>query len=293
MIYLFSLLGYGDNLITGALLESFCLSPTRFRSIGTGVTARVWAILNRPIQPHEILFSDVPAFYTIRNSGVWAAICDLRKARAWASASLVSSDQVVFENTSRWRHQLLLGQVDCTVLETRRLTTAYMDRLNTLKPYIGGFRWERAVEPVGSGQRLLINPDARSADRRLPTRMLDSVVNTAKACGTAVAMIDRYGEYRKFENRVEHYLLDPTFKEAVVALQNSDRYFGPDSFFMHLAYYLRIPQVAVFHRKWTYFRPPGLLEQGAVLYFDELENDEYIGEKVSWLLAGGSSGAYV
>ena len=45
MIYLMTLLGYGDNLITGSILENKKTDSTELRVVGSNITKNVWGQL--------------------------------------------------------------------------------------------------------------------------------------------------------------------------------------------------------------------------------------------------------
>jgi len=286
MIYIISLLGYGDNLITGSILESKDAESAGLRVVGSAITQKVWRLLRRPIQPNVILYDESPGFYTLKESGLVAAIHDANSFRAWARKSLSRNDSIIFEKSAHLRHQWLLQGVGCARIEVHRSMNAYTDRSDVLSNYIGTHTWNLAVRPCGAATSIFINPSARSMDRTLSPQIVETIVAVANDENIKVTLVDTHNNLWKYKEKVHRYILNPSLDEAVSALQHVDRYIGPDSFFMHLAYYLRIPQLALFWKNDVYFQPPGLLNQSGIYYFDDLSNIVHFKRKLQTFIIG-------
>jgi hypothetical protein len=270
VIVLVSMMGYGDSLITLSLLERAGAAAQEIRVAGTGVTAAVSALLRRPAPPlHRQLFADVAAFYVVRERGPLRAAADFARFRAW-SRGLGPGDTLIFEKAD-WRHRWLVPRHTCRVLQVPRATTAYADRERSLRPWLGEQPWPGAPAPRGTARRLLINPSARARDRELGRPVLDAALRLAAEAGTEVCLLDPQGRHEWLRTHVHSYLGGAPLSEAAAALRESDRYLGPDSFFMHLAYYYGKPQLALFHPHNMYFLPPGLSESGEYLHFGQAQ----------------------
>lgn len=288
MNYLISLLGYGDNLITGSILENKLTDPKILRIVGSGVTQRVWSLLKKPINVDTILFDEVPAIYTLRERGLLAALRDASVFRSWANKTLTDNDTVIFESASSYRNQWLLGKNICRRAETHRVTNAYTDRALVIGNIVGSHVWIDAEPPCNVANEILINPNARSKDRTISPQVVGQIITSAKSININVSLIDIHGNLAAYSAQVNHYILNPTLDEAVIALRRVDRYIGPDSFFMHLAYYYRIPQLALFWKRDVYFQPPGLMKQGGIFYFDDISNVVNIKSRLLGFMLGNT-----
>jgi hypothetical protein len=281
LIHLASILGYGDSLISLSLLER--AAGAGVRVLGSGVTQSVSGLLRNPVALDKLLFDDVAAFYVLKERGPLAAARDLLRFRRWARRTLTGADTLILENNDR-RNRWIVPAGGCTVIEVPRSTTAYQDREAALWPFLGAQPWPLAAVQGAVARRLLINPSARAHTRVLPMHIVAKALRAAAEVGAEVCLIDVDGGFAKLRAQVKTYLRAPPLAAAAAALREADRYFGPDSFFMHLAYYHRVPQLALFHPENIYFMPPGMKEQGQYLYFSEAADSKRLGEKLRQLL---------
>ena len=285
MITLLSLLGYGDALITAALLERAGAASRDIRIVGTAITARVGELLNQPRAPDQILFDDVPAFYALKKHGPMQALRDARTLRGWAQAHAGPGHTLIFEKPPSLRNRWMVAGRGCSVIEIPKRSTVYQDRAEVLAPLL---RAEHAFAPValpaGRARTLLINPSSRIADKALGPQAVHNLVAAAHRRGVAVTLIDVDGSFAAMAADVACYLPKPALADAAQALKVADRYIGPDSFFLHLAYYYRVPELVFFPEGSNYFRPPGLFEQGCGLYLKDLENPALLQARLDWFL---------
>jgi len=284
-MYLASILGYGDSLITLSLLERAGRAASNVCVVGTAVTRATADLMHGPPPIAEELFADVAAFYVIKQRGIAAALHDLLRFRRWAQDRLSPADTLVLEKRdprTRW----LVPKGACTVVEVTRGKSVYIDRETVLRPYIGEQHWQPCARPWRRGERLLINPSARASSKNLPTKLVEASLQVAAAIGTKVCLIDVAGHYEALRTHVDRYLRSPSLRDAALALRESDRYLGPDSFFVHLAYYYRVPFLAFFRATDTYFAPPGTSEQGNYVYYPDAVNEEHFRGKLHWFLSG-------
>jgi ADP-heptose:LPS heptosyltransferase len=245
--------------------------------------------MRTPPALEETLFDDVAAFYVIRERGISAALRDMRAFRNWARQRLAPGDTLIFE-TRGIRTRWLVPRRDCQVLQVSRRHGAYVDREQLLRPFIGRQNWPPCIKPKTPAKRLLINPTARAQARFLSIAVVKKSLCIAAAVGTEVCLIDVDGRYESLRADVQSYMRAPKLQEAVAALRASDRYLGPDSFFMHLAYYYRIPFLAFFSPMNTYFMPPGAREQDTFIFYSNAEATDEFETKFHRLLAPVSEG---
>lgn len=288
MIYLATLLGYGDCLITLSLLEKARERASDIRLVGTGITQSVLGLISSPISLSMRLFDDVAAFYVIRERGLAAAGRDLAKFRAWAQKSLSRDDILLLENAIFF-NPLLVPGVSAAVLQVPRTQGAYMDRELVFRPYLGVQAFEPCAAPRRPARLLLINPSARARVRRLTANTVETALCAAAAAGAQVCLVDADGSHGQFKSRVQTYLLKPPLSESAAALKNADAYVGPDSFFMHLAYYYRIPFLGFFRPSNLYFMPPGTREQGNFILYPKAQDEKILVRKLDSLLAPGAA----
>ena len=283
MRYILSLLGYGDCLITGSIIENKRRAVVDVRLIGTRVSAESWSVLHAPIEPDEIILNNIPAFYVIKSKSLAKAYIDFRKTRAWVINNVQEKDTVIFEKAPDLRNRLIMSGVDCEIVEIERRGGAYYDRSKALAPYYGLHQWPDCERLLNSPKTVLINPDAREVKRQIHGAHLYIMAKAFKKLGARICLLDYNGAYRFCKDLADDYVFKPTLKDAVSVLKSSDFYIGPDSFFTHLAYYLKVPQLAFFWKDNTYFEPPGLSRVGGVFYFDDLRDHGALEKKISLL----------
>lgn len=285
MIYLLSLLGYGDSIITGSIIESMVADQDMYL-VGTNISKSAWSLLHKKLTPRVVLFDDFPAFYSIKASGFGAAWRDFEVAREWAVRNVKRDDSVIFERGKDLRSRLMLRGLGCEIVESYKEEGAYVDRANMLGPFCGVHEWMAAERLCSRPKQILINPCARDRIRAVPKAALYEILKTLKEADVSVHLVDYDGSYDEFARLVNKYLYRPGLETSVEHLRSSDFYIGPDSFFIHLAYYFRIPQLAFFWGRNTYFVPPGLVASGGVFFFDNIGDLRALKGKILTLIDG-------
>lgn len=288
MIYVLSLLGFGDCLITYSIIERAGYQGDSIRIIGTEVTKQVASLVRSPPPLESIIFSDVPAFYAVRKHGLARALNDALTLRRRIKAITKPGDTVFFEKPPGIRNRWMVAGLGLTVLEVPCDTTAYLDRARSLAPVVGECSVRTTALPHQRARTLLINPSARIASKQLPIAAVRRIIQVSMERSLGVTLIDVDGTYAELEGNVSTYVKSPSLSEAARALRDSDRYIGPDSFFLHLAHYYGVPSLAFFLDKNSYFRPPGLQESGYLLLLDDLSDHKLVNKKVTEFLEGSS-----
>jgi hypothetical protein len=286
VINILSWLGYGDSLITGSIIENGLQPRVGVRLVGTTLSDEVWSILMQPFQSDEILFSNMPSFYSLRKSSLKSVIHDYSTARDWMLHNTKRSDTVVFEKSRDLRNIMITRGLGINVVEIVRRDGAYIDRAKALSPYFGLHQWHQSAQVSRQVGHILINPSARSLRREIPKHALDVILRAARINSVSVSLIDYDGRFSGYMGIVDSYILSPCLSDAANLLKTADLYVGPDSFFTHLAYYFRIPQVGFFWKDNVYFEPPGLNKSGGVYYYDEINDDLKLFNKIDALLNG-------
>lgn len=288
MLYLMSILGYGDSLITGSILEYGLARRRReLRTVGTGITKSSWALLRAPLAPDIILFPDLPAFYSIRERGAAAATRDVMAIRRWARRNLTRWDTVILEHPDRLRGFIIMGSLGRRLVAPALRDSAYRDRSDFLARELGcEYVWKPAKPASGAARRLLVNPRGRAKSRAIPVPAVRAIVRVAKHLQCEMTLLDPYGHYVELKTEVGKYITKQPLPEVSEALRAADRYIGPDSFFSHLAYYFGVPQISIFSRSWLYFVPPGLSEAGGVVFEDEVADECYWERKLERFIRG-------
>jgi hypothetical protein len=280
MIYLASILGYGDCLISLSLLEGRDAAPVQV--VGSAVVRQVAPLLRQPPPAAELDLPGHAAFYLMRSASPLAAWRDFRSFRRWSTRTLKPGDTLILEKPDR-RNRFLVPR-GCRVVDVPRTGAAYTDRAAVLAPHTGPRELAPAPPPLGRPRSLLINPGARMRFRMLPPTVVEEALRMAAGAGVATTLVDFEGGYAGLAPLAQAYLRAPPLAESAAALRRSDRFLGTDSFFMHLAYYYRIPQLAFFHTADTYFTPPGLAEAGGRCFFHEVDDSERLRAALGRLL---------
>lgn len=285
MIHFLSWLAFGDCLISGSLLEQVEGLGTRARVVGTSITEAVFPLLRRPPVVEATVFAGMPAFYSVRAHSAWTSIRHLHAASSWVGQHLRANDVAVFENGTSVRNALICARAGCRRIEVPRVRGAYQDRYDRYSALLPGMQpFQPAAQPDARATRLLVNPCARSRDRQLPFSMVEGLIRRAAIRGVETVLLDMNGDFAGLRDQVTTYAREPALADSVALLKSSDRYAGPDSFFVHLAYYFRVPSLSVFHRDNVYFMPPGVSEQRSYLYFDELADLRAVDQQIDAFL---------
>nr|MBV6630651.1 glycosyltransferase family 9 protein [Oceanococcus sp. HetDA_MAG_MS8] len=275
-------MAFGDALITLSVLERAREQGAQFNIIGTGLTRQVSEQMRFPLPIHSIL-PDKAAFNTVKERGVLAAVRDLGLAWWRLGRQTNPGDMLVFERDGI-RNRLLVwpGRQGCYTPTGR---SVYEDRRILLESLLGvQCPWPSLRLPQHSVRRVVINPCARYRERWLSSKVIDNVVLLAKERCWKITLIDPCGQYLQYSGRVDTYLAKPKLADAVQALLAGDLYIGPDSFFVHLAYYFNIPHFGFFQPGHLVFQPPGMRETGNWLAFDQVEKYQMLANGVDGYL---------
>lgn len=267
MLFISSAMAYGDCLVTLAQLESLPPDARPYRLLGTTITSRVAQSLRHPLQSLDML-PDKAAFYTIKERGPRAAVADFISMRRSLRQLLQPGDQLAFER--RIIRNRLLVPPGCEPIYAPLSGSAYADRKSLVQSLFGtSMDWMPAAAPEQKLRKVLVNPCARYNDRRLSAAMLDNLVEVARLRHWELALLDPCGCSNEYRERVSSYRQQTSLPQAVELMRSSDLYIGPDSFFVHLAYYWRVPCLGFFFPHRLYFLPPGAREVGGYCSFDD------------------------
>ncbi|MGH8540327.1 MAG: hypothetical protein ACRETW_07475 [Stenotrophobium sp.] len=255
MLQIVSAMGYGDCLITLSLIERLGITNPDFQIIGTAVTARVSALLNKPLPVVELL-PDKAAFYTVKEDGPWKALADLFSVRRSLSRLSRPGDLFAFE---RWDlRNLAVKPILCRGIYAPQTHHAYGDRQTLIRELFGQApEWVPANAPQKEIRTVTLNPCARYRHKWLTPEIIEHVIAIASQQGWTITLLDPSGEHEAYRDRVR-YVAKPSLAIAASMLKASDLYIGPDSFFIHLAYYYRIPLFGIFVPGNKDFRVPGM-----------------------------------
>lgn len=263
LIYLASLLGFGDALVSLSLLEKIRpAKPDQVVVLGTGLTSAVLGTLKHPPWwKQRELFGGIPGFYELRTQSPLSAVRDLAFLSRLLRNTLNESDQLLLEKQD-WRSSLLsVGNKGIVV--TPRGTSAYQARKEMLEMvFSSSITLPHCQKPAIRPKKVLINPSARQAVRCFSGELLKVLLGFFSTKGCEVTLLDPTGQYEAFAERSAAYMRAPSLASAARAVRESDFYVGPDSFFLHLAYYYDKPFFTFFLPGWFYFAPPGTLDLG-------------------------------
>lgn len=283
MVYIFSILGYGDCLITLSLLEQQPdVVKTNWIVVGTKVTADVAKLMRHPLSVLSVL-SDTASFYTIKEKGLLRAAVDVLAIRRWSKQMLKHDDVLVFEKED-WRNAWLVPKKINSIRQVPRQENAYIDRARALQEFCPPLTLPPCKTLSNRPSQLLLNPSARHHSRTLKGPVIDAIIDAARNVRAEVCLIDIDGKFKEWRNQVALYRNSPELKESIALLEKTDCYIGPDSFFLHLAYYHKIPFFGFFYRQNMYFAPPGMINAGNYIYFDEAQDLSKLKAKLSAFL---------
>lgn len=282
MRYLVSTLAYGDCLITLSLLERLNPAAPDFQILGTTITSEVSALLHTPLPVTELL-KDRAAFYAITEYGPGKACLDFFSLRAALKQRCDRNDILAFErNDLRTRAVKPLGIRAILPPQTHH---AYFDRQALVRQLFDTApEWEAMVKPRAAIRSVLINPCARFGNRWLSPEIVENLIAIATQNHWALALLDPCGRYADYRHQVARYEHQTTLADAAALLQASDLYVGPDSFFIHLAYYYRVPLFGIYFAHYHDFLAPGMAELGNFTDFESARNRQHLEEKLMTFL---------
>jgi ADP-heptose:LPS heptosyltransferase len=283
-------MGHGDCVITLSLLSRLPPQAPAFEIIGTAATTRVSALLARPLPVTEVL-PGMAALYTIRHEGWRKAAADFFTLRKALHARARPGDILAFERDLRRSRWLVPPR---TILKfSPEHTSGYEDRRIWLQDLFGvPLDWPARTGSSASVRRVAINPCARTPDRQLPAAAMESVLACAKRHSWKLTLIDPQKAFAEYRSRVSEYRdgMMP-LAQAADLLRGADLYIGPDSFFLHLAYYLGVSPFGIFLPDWLYFLLPGSRESHAYCDFDQARTPGGLERALERFLVGTTSSA--
>lgn len=290
MRYLVSILAYGDCLITLSLIEQIKPAAPDFQILGTAITSKVSALLRTPLPVTELL-DDRAAFYAIKEYGARKAFMDFFSLRAALKQRCGRNDLLAFErNDLRTRAVKPFGVPAILPPQTHR---AYLDRQVLVRQLFGTVpEWAPTVRPRAAIRSVLINPCARFGNRWLAPEIVENVIAIAAQNDWTLTLLDPCGRYADYRHRVARYEHQSTLTDATALLKTSDLYIGPDSFFIHLAYYYRIPLFGFFFSHYHDFLAPGMAQLGNFTDFESARNRQHLEEKLMTFLQPGSRSSH-
>lgn len=288
MIYVLSILGYGDCLITLSLLEQSQIPAHDCVVVGSRVTTEVAHLLDRFDLSIVSLLPNRCSLFTlktaIKKGEIRSLLADWRAIRQWGRGVLIPRDTVIVEK-SDWRNRLLFSGA-YELRQIARMDGAYLDRATELSHHFCTISLRSCATLEKKPQHLLVNPCAGSRGRSLSYSLINVMFRAAENEKVAVSLIDPDGSYKAFKDRAFRYIWAPTLTDSDRLLRDTDLYIGPDSFFMHLAYYRGIPFFAFFQRGNVYFAPPGMIEANNYMFFDEARDQRKLDSRLRNLLSG-------
>lgn len=270
MLHLLSAMAYGDCLVTLSQLERLPPGARPYSLLGTAITGRISGLLRTPLPVVELL-PDKAAFYTIKERGPIAAVQDFLKLRWELGARARPGDVFAYERPIL-RNRALHPR-GCVAVYAPFASSAYDDRQALVRKLFGAAApWQACAAPQRAVRKVLINPCARYRNRWLSPSIIENLLAIAAQRGWSLTLLDPCARYGAFRERVAHYETQLPLGEAASLLRGADLYVGPDSFFVHLAYYYAVPCFGFFHPDWLYFLLPGARERGNWCSFDQAED---------------------
>ena len=253
-----SILGYGDALISLQLLQQASPFPAPLRIAGTAITQDVQTAIKTDLSVTRVL-PDHAAFFRIRAAGFRRCVEDIRAFRRWSESALSRDDSVLFEKRD-FRNHLILGRCGARIIEPETTDSSYVDRKNMIERVTGRkLVLADCHRPAAGVRSVLINPSARARHREIPTDVMQNLVTIFRRRGIRVSITDPAKQFADISSLFDQYLGRLDLADAMALMRGHDLHIGPDSFFIHVAYYLRVPFFTIL--PWLdfdfYFAPPG------------------------------------
>lgn len=256
MNHLFLLQAFGDNLISLKLLSNY--PNNSFKVHGTALSREIIKIVPFTYTNFVQIYDNIPAFYNIKKSTLINIFRDFIHLVRYIRYNIPVDERIFFEKDD-FRFKLL--KIFCfkhNFVAAKRRQNIYIDRFEMLKSHMNS----KEASLVSShsfkltGKCALINPTGRNKLRHISPAVLEELLRHLKQHGFSVCLIDHLTIYSAFAEKVDNYYSRTSLEDAVEILKNSDLYCGPDSLFMHLAYFYEKPFFCVMNYDSSYFLPP-------------------------------------
>lgn len=264
---------YGDNVISLRMLDELP-GDLRLRVLGTRLTHEIAGLIGFRRFPVSVLPQGMLAVYNVRADGPVRAGRDFLTLARALRGMVRHGTVVLFENQRRpGTHRLLhLAAGRFRYLEPSPGQSAYDDRRKMLERALGiDIPLPRARAPAPGLGKVVIAPAARKGFRAFPDQTVADLLDYFARRRSETCLVDARGAYGHLRGRAAQYLAQRPLAESVAELTRSDLVIAPDSLFLHLAYALGVPAIALVPpliAKSFYFAPPGLVEQGLSLSFE-------------------------
>ena len=252
-----SLLGYGDNLISLALLAKL-RNKSNVKIIGTTLTQVIAPFIPNLEIPIILEFDNIPAFYDVRRRGITSAINEAKIFATNLTQYVGKQDTVVFEQNSL-KSKLLSAYLGRRYIAPPKGNNVYEDTQRLLQQVFDEQIDLKDAAPLPRLPcRVTINPTSRWKYKAIANTTLEYIISYFHNHQCEIHLLDPQKEYLSMRHRVGSYHSDTSLKEAGELVKGSELYIGADSLFSHFSYHFGIPFVVVFNRAYLYFSPPGV-----------------------------------
>ncbi|GAB1536523.1 glycosyltransferase family 9 protein [Geovibrio sp. ADMFC3] len=255
MKHIFLLQAFGDNLVSLRLLKNFIGQDIRVH--GTSLTEQIVEIVKVDEFKIEQIYDGIPAFYNLRKEPLLKSVKDFIFLIKYIKANIPSNEPVFFEKDD-FRFKLMKLLLNRHILKAAKKEIGfYEDRAKVFESCLNTkIEFTSSKDFKLQGRSVVINPVGRNETRHLNKAILAFLVKSLKSSDFTISIIDHLGLYSEFESEVDNYYRKTSLKEAVNILKSADVYCGPDSLFIHLAYYYRKPYFCIMNYDSSYFLPP-------------------------------------
>ena len=252
-----TLLAYGDNLISLSLLTKL-KDKKNVKIIGTSLTQSIADFIPNLDIPIIRVSENIPAFFDVKKRGLISAIREVFDFIMNFSRHLNTEDVILFENRG-FRSKLLSAYFTRNIIEPRRTSNVYEDRRDLLEAVFNEQVQLRDVTVLESlPECVTINPASRVKEKAIPSHVIGYVISYLKRNRIYVRLIDPEKKHFELRKLFDFYHVGTSLHQAVELVRDSDFYIGADSLFIHFAYYLDVPFLALFNKSNLYFSPPGV-----------------------------------
>ncbi len=206
------------------------------------------------------MFHGIPSFYDIRKNGLISALRDgvYFRSKLASEINIEKSDVLIFEKRD-FRNKLIAYN-KARIHEPIKRSGIYLDRKEVIESVLRESIGLRECVRLGvNPQTVLINPSSRRKEKAIAPLVLHTMIDYLNQKNMKITLVDPDGGYGHCRPSVCSYRGQLTMDEAADLLRQSDLYIGADSFFLHFAYYLRVPCLVIYNGKENlYFAPPGI-----------------------------------
>jgi ADP-heptose:LPS heptosyltransferase len=271
---------YGDNLISLCLLNQ--IKNEKINILGTKLTLDVAKLMGFENRFNIIVIYDkIPSFYNLRKDGVIRATKDFFNLIKFL---LSNNIEMLFLDKKDFRSFMISLFVKIKVPIIHNENT-YFNRSYFFESIFNKKIVLKSSLNFNGNKKILISGLTSRTSNNIRIDDFAYIIEILKSNKyISITLIDLDKSYSSFSNLVDCYHTNTSLDDVKSLILEHDFYIGPDSFLIHLAYFLETPFCLVLnHLKFSFLPPSTESNQNYIFLSNNSDNNNNIKNKLSSL----------